>query len=269
MTSSLYVITVVMDDELGFLNTRSSLLSQNDQDFHWIVVDSSKNPIKEFCEFAGTVKIKKDYVWTSPSGIYEAMNHALFSLNDGWVLFLNAGDTLKDEFSTKLMKNDISLAPDKIGAIGYAVEHISPAGNIWHISYPKINKPSGSNYTIAEINHQGFVARLSAIIAAGYFDTTLRFAADGKLMDSILNNWEFILSNQIISKFVIGGRSATNYSRVLKEIDTYRPYSTPRNNRILNRYFNVVKNSIRMKILVLSSHFPKTEDLILRLRKFL
>ncbi len=46
MTSSLYVITVVMDDELGFLNTRSSLLSQNDQDFHWIVVDSSKNPIK-------------------------------------------------------------------------------------------------------------------------------------------------------------------------------------------------------------------------------
>lgn len=269
MKNELYVITVVMNDEYGFQNTRSSLISQIETDFHWIVIDSSTEPLHRHVDISNAQEIKVHYEWVSPNGIYEAMNQALKNLTMGWAVFLNAGDVFKENSSTKLICEDIGSVTDEIGVIGYAVEHVTPAGNLWHISCPRVIPLTETNYSIAEINHQGFVARISALHDIGGFDTSLRFAADGKAMDQIVHKWGFVLSDRVTTKFVIGGRSSSNYSKLLREIESYRPALDGIKLKNLRNILKVLKNSLRMKVFWASSYFPSIEDWILRLRNFL
>ena len=266
MNNQIHVVTVVKDDLDGFLKTRNSLTSQSNLNFKWTIIDSSANRLEKLCHSQDYLNFEVDYLWREPGGIYDAMNHALKNLDSGWVLFLNAGDIFASEFSISQMIEDVSKSEYGIECIGYAVDHVSTAGHRWFTSIPTVVEVPKENYCVASINHQGFLAKISAIQTVGYFDTGLKFAADGKMMDALVLNFKYHLSDFVLSNFVIGGRSARNFKKVVKEISTYRPSSyTQKRWHFIARIDNL-KNFLRLQVINLSCYLPVAELIVLRIR---
>ena len=87
------IVTVVLNDLPGLLQTAKSLASQTNTDVEWIVIDGAST---------GAHRIEKHSLTPSPTtfvsepdaGIYDAMNKGWKNASGEWVLFLNAGDTL-------------------------------------------------------------------------------------------------------------------------------------------------------------------------------
>lgn len=267
MSKLLSIVSVVKDDLTGLLETRKSLERQTSANFEWIVIDGSSISLEDISSLPTLPNVNVYYSWKEPDGIYEAMNYALTMVNNEWVLFLNAGDVFASDYAVEQIVNDVLQSEEIIECIGYAVDHISPAGHSWHISRPAVLRTQERAYSIAEINHQGFVAKLSAIKELGYFDTSLLYAADGKLMDALVSRNSFHLSQFILTKFVIGGRSTQNFSQVIREIETYRPNNSGKNLGFYKRNSEILKNYVRHRVLISSHHFPIIELFILRVRK--
>jgi hypothetical protein len=127
-----------------------------------------------------------------------------------------------------------------------------------------INLISGSQ--VIDCNHQGFIARKSAILESGGFDTTFKYAADSKLMDMITKNGDFLLEDRVIANFQIGGTSSVNFREVLEEIAKHRlqqdcsGYSDSLSKAVF-------KNHLRMYFLRIVRFLPKTiRPTVLRIR---
>lgn len=99
----LAVVTVVLNDLPGLLETRASLRRQNFCDYEWLVADGGS------CD--GTAAWLAAHAaecawWRSGRdlGLYDAMNRCLDHVRADAVLFLNAGDTLaEDDALTKAL----------------------------------------------------------------------------------------------------------------------------------------------------------------------
>ena len=95
MSFPLSIITVCLNDRIGFDRTAKSIALQSDQDFEWIVVDGNSTD--------GTADLFEGYsdrinhlISEPDDGIYDAMNKGIVLASGKYCLFLNAGDTLYD-----------------------------------------------------------------------------------------------------------------------------------------------------------------------------
>jgi hypothetical protein len=82
---------------------------------------------------------------------------------------------------------------------------------------------TSDSYKIARINHQGCAIRKADFSALGGFDEELRYAADGKLLDSLIRDTLPVLTNHVFVAFTMGGLSTENFRDTLIEIQSYRP----------------------------------------------
>ena len=85
------IITVVYNDLKGIENTILSVLSQQSDNFEYIIVDGNSSD--------GTSKVIKSYahgvdiIISEPDGgLYDAMNKGVRSANGRWIYFLNSSD---------------------------------------------------------------------------------------------------------------------------------------------------------------------------------
>jgi len=98
------IITVHLNNHEGFVKTFASVLPflERKQNSKWIIKDgnsanSTLEKIQGLLEQINSEKI--ELIQSDDSGIYDAMNQTLDYLDDGdTALFLNAGDTLSDDF---------------------------------------------------------------------------------------------------------------------------------------------------------------------------
>ena len=100
------IITVVLNDKVGFEHTAKSIVEQTAFELvEWIVIDAASTD--------GTVDVIKQYssqitYWVSEpdKGIYDGMNKGINNANGEYLLFLNAGDTL---YSRNTIENIIPI----------------------------------------------------------------------------------------------------------------------------------------------------------------
>jgi glycosyltransferase involved in cell wall biosynthesis len=213
------IITVVMDDFEGFRVTAKSLLSQRNSEFEWIIVDSSKSDeIAQFLlrdEFSG---LSTSYFKQVPRGIYSAMNTGWQKANGLFVWYINAGDYFSSTQSTEIARGKLDSATS---ALAFPVLHVTHNGFVYSITSPEVHEISPlESYAI--MNHQGVLVRKEVIEISGGFDETLKYAADGKFLDYVSQNFEIKICKDAIVAFVYGGASSLNHKKVWEEIKTYR-----------------------------------------------
>lgn len=241
------IVTVVKNDLENLKYTFNSLSSQENRNFEWVVVDGSTN--NEICDYLTSVVIDfpHTYARRTPNGIYDAMNAAIELLNTNWIWFINAGDFFTSSNSIGIMVKEISETSSEL--IATEVLNLTRSGYLISTSKPSIIKID--TYEIANFNHQGVAMRSELFISAGRFDTKLRFAADGKLLDRAIALGTAECINAALVAFRLGGASSVNYGETVKETLTYRP---PIENTF-RRHSNSIRNHIRRIFLDLENSF--------------
>jgi glycosyltransferase involved in cell wall biosynthesis len=209
------IITVALNDVHGLQKTYESLARQIDFEFEWVIIDGSSDA--DSIDFLKNLRPDFDLTFASrpPEGIYRAMDQGVSISRGEWLLFLNAGDTLLYPKVVSLVKKALEKEID-FECLAFGVAHFSKSGYLYNVSVPKAAK------TYWQLHHQGAVIAKAAYQAIGGYDTNLKWAADGKLLDSLVSRGGVQIYNETLVGFEIGGASAVNYRKVIKEIETYR-----------------------------------------------
>jgi hypothetical protein len=84
----------------------------------------------------------------------------------------------------------------------------------------------------------------------GGYDESLTLAADGKLLDTIVNSGSYKIHNLATVGFQMGGASSLNYAKTISEIFSYRP---DQKMKLKNSYLRY-KTSIRLCIIDLEEN---------------
>jgi glycosyltransferase involved in cell wall biosynthesis len=218
-TPMISIITVVMDDLEGFRVTANSLLSQKNREFEWIIVDSSKSEeIAQFLSGDEFSALSTRYFKEVPRGIYSAMNTGWKKAFGLFVWYINAGDYFSSTQSTEIARGKLDSV---ISAFAFPVLHVTHDGIVYAITSPEVQEISPlESYAI--MNPQGVLVRKEVIESSGGFDESLKYAADGKLLDYVSQNFKIKICNEAIVAFVHGGASSSNHKKVWEEIKTYR-----------------------------------------------
>ena len=100
------IVTVVLNDPAGLRFTAESIKKQSSSNFEWIIVDgaSSDETLKEIIEVSNVSPVvisEKDY------GIYDAMNKGIAFANGDYLIFMNAGDSLANQFVIKMLEHNL------------------------------------------------------------------------------------------------------------------------------------------------------------------
>lgn len=170
--NTVFVITVCRNAESLIEDTIKSVLSQTYPYIKYLIIDGASTD--------GTVDIIKKYAdnltyWVSEpdKGIYDAMNKGLAKarqLGDGWVNFMNAGDSFADDavleeiFATQDIHDGIKI----IG--GNTINYFPDGHTEMHYAESSTLIPTRITFS-----HQACIARL---FPEWTFDTRYKFAAD-------------------------------------------------------------------------------------------
>jgi putative colanic acid biosynthesis glycosyltransferase len=105
------IITIVRNDLDGLKKTHGSVLGQHCKDHEWIIVDGASTD--GTAEYALTLPDAQTSVVSEPDqGIFDAMNKGLCRAQGQFVVFMNAGDTFKDELTLQSVAN--ALKPGSV-----------------------------------------------------------------------------------------------------------------------------------------------------------
>jgi glycosyltransferase involved in cell wall biosynthesis len=219
MSPAISLITVVRDDLEGLKITAKSIVSQNFDGFEWLIVDGfSTDGTWEYAQ-----KLKShpfvSLSQTTPKGIYEAMNCGARQSSGTWLWFINAGDVLLGDHILKEMAGIAKVNAD-VSIIASPVVYLTPSQRYYSLSIPKVIVRESSKYAI--FHHQGCILNGVIFSQVGGFDETLRFAADGKLIDSMISISDSAIVPTVAVGFEMGGATSKNFWHSLNEIRIYR-----------------------------------------------
>jgi glycosyltransferase involved in cell wall biosynthesis len=223
MTSPLIsIVTPTVQPISEFMQTAQSITSQDTSSklLEWVVVVG-----RHFQEYENFIKSLETNIdiklfFQEPSGIYSAMNKALEIATGEWVWFVNCGDYLVSDTCATFVADFLHDNPS-YGLIATPVVYVTEDLDWFDLSIPKfVLKPSGVE---AHVHHQGVLIRRE-IVAKNCinFDENLKFAADGKFLDSCARVTEFISLDKVLVAFRMGGASSKNFKKTLDETSTYR-----------------------------------------------
>lgn len=236
----LSIITINYNDAKGLEKTINSVVSQNNSDFEYIVIDgastdSSLEVIKQYSQYITNWVSEKD------SGIYNAMNKGIAKANGEYLLFLNSGDVLYDatvvqEVLEKLNTYDIITCNQEI------------IGNNYHEEYKAPDHLIFSDLCFGFLPHASTFIKKSLFTTVGLYDENLKIVSDWKFFILALfkNNASYKKYEILVSKFYLGGISTTSNNKferekVLKEefafyFDDYKELEAKRKQLDLNRF---------------------------------
>jgi glycosyltransferase involved in cell wall biosynthesis len=204
------IVTVVFNDANYLEETIRSVIHQKqtrtDLSIKYFVVDGGSTD--------GTLKLLDEYgdsvdKWISEAdrGIYDAMNKGLQMVDDGYVLFLGAGDKVISLLDAQLLKED------KIKVF---------YGNVWkgdELFVSNLDRKLRSGNTL---HHQALLVHKSLFPASG-FNIKYRAYADYDLNAKLfMNGVEFIKINELIGFQMPGG--LTTKIHIREALDIIKKY---------------------------------------------
>lgn len=115
----LSIVTVVFNDWAGLQRTLNSVAPHRSDDIeHWIIDGSTDGQVRGALE---QNRPPRTYLLSEPDdGLYDAMNKGLDRSQGTYVLFLNAGDQLHEDFSLEAARG-IADGKEQV-LVGYSVE---------------------------------------------------------------------------------------------------------------------------------------------------
>lgn len=200
------VVTITLNDSEGLFSTRRSLDKQVYRNWIHIIVDG-KSENHHIIKIRDACKNKSVIVSEEDSGIYHAMNKGWkLAPEQSFVIFLNSGDELVDEYSLMKSAESILSNPSHRLFFGY-FEQINPDGSGWICKL--IGQPSIHNqlYAYGYLCHQSTIMHRSLIEEIGGFDTNYKIAADWDCIVKGMLKMNPVKIPHSISRFYTGGIS--------------------------------------------------------------
>lgn len=202
------VVTVVRDDLPGIQKTYQSLISQSNQDYEWIVVDSvSTDGTGEFVKSLMDNRIvfhsEKD------RGIYDGMNKGISLSKGDYIFFLNAGDFLYEEYILEYIAQIVQNNE-------YDIIYGAVAMRIGKNVYKRFPKKSADfvKHTLPG-HHQATFYNQKAVKLFN-FDLKFEHSGDYYLAAKLYNEGyvNYYFSDAIIAEFEVGHHSYINLFEV-------------------------------------------------------
>lgn len=220
----LSVVSVVKDDSAGLLRTLTSLSAQDLSDVELVVIDSSADQ-DEVPTLLSTYSGVVSYRWTSPSGIYPAMNMGIDFASGAFTYFANAGDEF---FRSDVVSRVRPLVVDKVWAFG-PVEIVQEDGR--RVFTPKwdYRQEAARGFSRGFFPaHQGTFVRTSALRQLGGFDTSFVVAADYAMALRLAQEADPVVLPLVVARFHEGGVSTRRWQESFAEFhrarrDIWRP----------------------------------------------
>ncbi|HOJ63158.1 MAG TPA: glycosyltransferase family 2 protein [Spirochaetota bacterium] len=206
------IITVVYNGESSIENTILSVINQSYKNIEYIIIDGKSTDktlqiVNKYSDKITKIVSEKD------NGLYYAMNKGIdFSTGD-YLWFINSGDEIYENETIEKISAQIEFdLPDVIygrtALYGFNGEFVKTP------SVPqKINPITFAKGML--VSHQGFIVSKRIV---EYYDTEYKSASDQDWIIRILKKSKTILNtNEIISKYIIGGSSYKNFILNWKE----------------------------------------------------
>jgi glycosyltransferase involved in cell wall biosynthesis len=216
------IITIEKNYPDGLLRTLQSVASQNLPNgmlFSQLICEGTPGSAHKMIQDLGLTN-KSRVCSSTDTGLYNGMNQGLNSVTHGWVLFLNAGDTLIDRDAlyriNKVIQN--TNAPVVQFKCNYSDGTERPFKR-----YSRFSLFLGRNMHI----HPALCLNLDSIGHAR-FDESFRIAADYKMANELIKSFTFEFSDEVISNFEGGGISSKSVEILIKEMNLVRTLVSPR-----------------------------------------
>jgi len=204
------VISIHRDDHENLQKTLQSMSTQQALDVEFIVVDGSKDPNRTtvICEefFGASVKV----VLANPQGIYSAMNTGLEYAKGQYVSFLNAGDTLH---SGQVLNRLKVFASGKNQDWIYGNVQLIDSHGRKRLA-PKFNydREREHNFRSGRFPMQpGSLVKTELIRSLGGFDSSLKVAADYKVILGLSKVVSPSYFDDVVVDFTLGGTSSKRW----------------------------------------------------------
>jgi glycosyltransferase involved in cell wall biosynthesis len=251
------VITVVLNDVTNIEETLISVVNQDYVNINYIVIDG--NSVDGTIEKIKLYEYKiNKFISKSDTGIYNAMNNALKFCKNGWVIFMNSGDTFS---STNILSKIFLKSFYNSSNILYG-NHIVKYNNIQINKNPSTLDKLWKGMTI---QHQSIFIHTN-IYSSYKYDEKYVFAADFDLIYKLYkNNFMFKYLNLNISIVTPNGLSESNNLRTYKEFKLI-VLKNEKNSTLINSYYfltllqrNII-NSIVQKMPLLKTIYIKLKQ---------
>ncbi|WP_417212319.1 glycosyltransferase [Acinetobacter venetianus] len=235
----LTVVTIVYNDFQGLKRTRESLLNKPSW-VEWVVIDGLSSDIPE--GYLSDLSDQAIVISEKDSGIADAFNKGIALSNGEFVLFINAGDRLSENFFDELelmninenFKGKLIVGKVKFGQrlIGDKVSFI----------YQSIRN---------RLPHQGCIFHYTLFEKYGMYDTSYRLGMDYEWSLRLKYVWNNIVcfSPLFVSFMDENGRSISNYKT------TYLKYHEARiKNKTMPSLFSAFLSFLFIKKVTLGNY---------------
>ena len=216
MNLKISIITVNYNDLNGITRTMRSVFNQTNTAFEFIIIDGGSNDgSKDFIE---KNQDKIDYWVSEPdSGIYNAMNKGIKVAKGEYLLFLNSGDELHDDY---VIENCLPHFFDGYTCLSGNIVFFEGNKEVSTKEHPK--QMTFKYATSRIISHQATFIKKEAFLKYGLYNEKNKIVSDSEFFFKIIAlNGESYKSIDIkIAKFYYGGISG-NVVLGLNETDEY------------------------------------------------
>lgn len=251
------IITINYNDAKGLERTLVSIANQTCLDFEYIVIDGGSSDDS----LAIIEKYKKHihyYISENDLGIYNAMNKGVKIANGHYLLFLNSGDYLHDDFAIQYLYNGIEGGEDLI-----CFNQQILGDGISYLCQPPLVIRFSDLY-FGYLPHASTCIKKELFEKVGLYDENLKIVSDWKFMilSLFIYKCSYKKHEKTISTFILGGISSQidNSKERMSVINEYfseyvSDYKELENNRKLlgtNRVkmlFEIEKTTIGKKII--------------------
>lgn len=205
------IVTVAYNAACSIEETIQSVISQDNQDYEYIVIDGGSTD--------GTTAIIEryssaiDYYVSEPDrGIYDAMNKAIDVANGEWIIFLNSGDKFASSHVLSSIATYISSCPDCSVIYGDTVIKY-PWG-----SFQSEGKEISPHDMFLPFCHQSTFVR-TELMRQYKFDLSYKIVADYNFFYQLHRlGKKFLHVSELISEYDMNGYSSRRVIELYREI---------------------------------------------------
>lgn len=201
----LTIITVVYNSGDLILETLQSVRSKKNESLEYIIIDggSTDETITHIIEFKSSID---HYISERDAGIYDAMNKGIKQASGDYICFLNAGDTLADDFITKVGQ----YLNGQYDILSYGIQIKAPSGKL-SLYLPEEIDRNTFNPQHMYLPHPGLLVKKTIFENYGVFDVSFKSSADLEWVNRIITktniNIKYLYTPIVV--FLAGGVSTS------------------------------------------------------------
>lgn len=222
--NKLSIITINYNDIIGLKKTYNSIVNQKNKNFEYIIIDGgSTDGSKEFIE--NNSSNIDYYISESDNGIYNAMNKGILAAKGEFVLFMNSGDYLYDDFMIEKIHQKLDSEYDII----YGDTIFKEKEKESHIKYP--STLSFHFFTYNNLCHQATFIKRKLFDEIFFYNENFKIVSDWEffIYSICIKNTSYKHIDDIICYYDFEGISSNEKSKELIKKETQE---------VMNKYFS-------------------------------